>query len=101
MREWAQRITAAADLIKAKQSFEDRHKSVTMGLFYGLFALSVFLSFSVLGVKLWAGSYKVGISHNGTASNIFKLRGSSAALLPYVVPLSTGRWLVMRVAPRP
>jgi hypothetical protein len=33
-----------------------RHKSVTMGLFYGLFALSVSLSFSVLGGKLWAGS---------------------------------------------
>jgi hypothetical protein len=49
-----------------------------MGLFYGLFAVSVFLSFSVLGAKLWVGSYKVGIRHNGTASNISKLRGSSA-----------------------
>ena len=53
-----------------------------MGLFYRLFAMSVFLSFSVLGAKLWVGSYKVGISHNGTASNTSKLRESSAALLP-------------------
>jgi len=32
-----------------------------MSLFYGLFAVSVFLSFSVLGAKLWVGSYKKGI----------------------------------------
>jgi hypothetical protein len=47
-----------------------------MAFFYGLFTLSVSLSFSVLGAKLCAGSYKMGISHNGTASNISKLRGS-------------------------
>jgi hypothetical protein len=52
-----------------------------MGLFYGLFAVSVLLSFSVVGAKLWVGNYKVGIRHNGTASNISKLPGSSAALL--------------------
>jgi hypothetical protein len=44
--------------LTARWSSENRHKSVTMGQFYGLFALSVFLSFNVPSAKLWAGSYK-------------------------------------------
>ena len=60
-----------------------------MSLFHGLFALSVSLSFSV-SAQNDAGSYKWGISLNGTVSNISKLRRSSAALLSSV--LECVRW---------
>jgi Phosphoenolpyruvate phosphomutase len=81
-----------ADLIKAKAEFLRSAQIGNHGPVLRTFCLVRFPLLQRPGCKTVVREPQVGISHNGTASNISKFRGSSAALLPSLLERMRKTW---------